>query len=510
MNGFIQYINPIVVSITLSFIFGGAVLVWLWKGHESLKSTAMWVKEKLLTFTVFFWLVNFACMAYSAQNAGYIFGLYEASGVFVGVAIDAIIIVFTQTMLIAKARGERDRAGKILLFIVFCCLFSMVGNLAHNLHTDTKDQLSNVWFSIIVPYTASLMPLLLIALAWVADLRVNPIGNADLEDYKKAEEKRLSFLDVQIANREREEQQRNKIFTIEAFAKRNKQLHRGRAPRSFRWPWEAPIDMPVLAGEVAKVMQSYYDEQTQKTLQGIRQQVLQVEAELRTSVEQIVSQMKQDGFIETEDYRRSLATQYDQDISLIERRLQGIINSSFVQINQQIDNKIVTANQQVNESIITMQSMINARQIKEQKAQTSSTYEETNTSSNLEPNEDIKKLAIDYPIVLRWQSESVKSVSIEDIIKGTGLSPQRVRKAEKESAFSGTRRDGYYRVDSVIKWLMTVPSPQNKGKISNSNREPSTGELEVINQEKTNHNGNGNGHHKDVQSVLDMSLLAAE
>jgi hypothetical protein len=460
------YINPLSVSITLGLVLGIGLLIGVWKGYEQMKKAALWVKEKVFTFTVFFWLVNFACMAYSAQNAGYIFGLYESTGMFVGIAIDAIIIVFTQTMLIAKARGERDRAGKILLFIVFCCLFSMVGNLAHNLHTDVKNQLDNVWFSVIVPYAASLMPLLLIALAWVADLRVNPLGNADLDDYKEAEEKRLAFLDVQIENREREEQQRNKIFTIEALARRNKQIQRGRAPRSFRWFWEPPIDMALLAGEVAKIMQVHYEEQTQKTIQGIRQQVLVVENELRSSAEEMINQLREESFSQSESYRVALATQYDQDVSLVERRLQDRITTAIAnfnqQINERIDGGITRVNQQVNESLTAMQSAINSRVIEEKKTATPVTNEASNSADNTEVNDDLKKLAIDYPIVLRWQSESVKSVSIEDIIKGTGLSPQRVRKAEKDGVFSGTRREGYYRVDSVIKWLKSVPLPKQK------------------------------------------------
>src|SRR5947207_2769012 len=155
MNG--TPIDPTILSV----IFGlaGAVLLVtaLIKWHKAVLTAIGTVFKAIFTWTGFFWIVNLSCMAYSAQNAGYIFGLYESTGVVVGICIDGLIIAFTQTMLAAKARGDYRRAAQILMFIVFCCMRSTIGKLSHKLHTNNDTQTRGALFSDLIRYSISII-----------------------------------------------------------------------------------------------------------------------------------------------------------------------------------------------------------------------------------------------------------------------------------------------------------------------------------------------------------------
>lgn len=497
------YINPIAVSITVGLVLGIGLLIWLWKSHNLLKTCMTWAKEKLFTRIAFFWTVNLVFMAVSVLHAGSFFGItgkgHDVPGVaqYLGFAVsfflDLVTIVLMQAQLEARYRGEDERARQFIFFIAICCSTSTFANLAISLNDfNARADLPNAPSAIQIasPYVLASFPLFVILMSIAAEMIVNvrPMDKLNETTFEADEKKRIKLLEIRNTYLSKQAEEERRLLLIRSQQRATKAMRDGKPARSFRWPWEAPLDLPTLAGEVAKVMQAHYDEQTQKTLQGIRQQVLGVENELRASVEEMIGQLREDDFSQYESYRGALATQYDQDISMVERRLQDRITTAITNFNQQIndriDGDIAHVNLQVNESITSLQSAFYSHVMEEKKAPSPATNEAANpkdNTANTEPDEDIKKLAIDYPIVSRWQSESVKSVSIEEIIKGTGLSAQRVRKAEKEGSFSGTRRDGYYRVDSVIRWLKGVPLPKQKER-------ETPGEIPAINPSNNGHN----------------------
>lgn len=88
-----------------------------------------------------------------------------------------------------------------------------------------------------------------------------------------------------------------------------------------------------------------------------------------------------------------------------------------------------------------------------------------------------------YPIVSSWLSRKERSVTIEEVIQGTGHSPQMVHKRAKDGTFRKTRREGHYTLSSVITWLSSAPLPKTKER----EKEPITGEMEAV-------KSNGNGH----------------
>lgn len=257
-------IDLVVLSITVGLIIVLVLIAALLKWHKAVLKAIGSVFKAMFTWSGFFWVVNLSCMAYSAQNAGYIFGLYESTGVVVGVCIDGLIIAFTQTMLAAKARGEYRRAAQILLFIVFCCLLSTIGNLAHNLHTNVGTQTDNVWFASIIPYVVSTMPLFLIALAWVADLKVNPLEREDPVLYQQNENKQILFQTIQIESNEKRAALQTRMIALEGLRRRNNALRRGKIPGSFRWFWEKALDASEVISGVSTQLKPLFSSQIEE------------------------------------------------------------------------------------------------------------------------------------------------------------------------------------------------------------------------------------------------------
>lgn len=477
-------LNPITVSITTGIILSIGLLIALWKCSQQINTAIQWGWKHVFNWTCFYWVVNLVCMAFSAQNAGYIFGLYEGTGILVGVALDMLIIAFTQAMLAAKARGERSRAAKILIFIVFCCLLSTAGNLAHNLHTNIDAQTNGVWFSDVIPYLVSTMPLFLIALAWVADLKVNPIESMDINQYKANEKKHLDFLEIQLNNREEQAKLDQKMIVVESLERRNKLLRKNKIARSFRWPWEPKIDISLIVSNVADNMKVFYEERIaevannyQQKIEEMQQLSLEKQQQLEGHIQELLGRVQQSVLGENEAYHRALAEQYDQDFSALQGR-----------INETLSNLQTTDEETVNTDEL---AVINSGNDKEKAEQ----IEEI-----IEVDEETQMVIARYPIVASWLSRRPSSVSLPEIIAGTKHTHQRVNRAAREGAFQGTRREGYYRLKSVINWLKTAPLPKAK---ESDNKVVIPG-LSNGNQGNNNHT---NGHKRQTQPLDNLVPL---
>lgn len=476
-------LNPITVSITTGIILSIGLLIALWKCSQQIKTAIQWVWQHVFNWTCFYWIVNLVCMGFSAQNAGYIFGLYEGTGILVGVALDMLIIAFTQAMLAAKARGERSRAAKILLFIVFCCLLSTAGNLAHNLHTNIDEQTQGVWFQIAIPYLVSTMPLFLIALAWVSDLKVNPIESMDINQYKANEKKHLDFLEIQLNNREEQAKLDQRMIVVESLERRNKQLRKGKSPRSFRWPWE-PKDIDQIVANVAENMKVFYEERIAEATNNYQQKIeemqrlsLAKQQQLEGHIQELLGRAQQSILGENEAYHRALAEQYDQDFSLLQGR-----------INETLSNLQNTDDETVNTDELAAIDSGNANEKTEE-------FEEI-----IELDEETQMVVSRYPIVASWLSRRERSVSLPEIVAGTKHTHQRVNRAAREGAFQGTRREGYYRIKSVINWLKTAPLPKAKETDNN---------VAISGLSDGNHRNNGhtNGHKRQTQPLRNLVPL---
>ncbi|MBO0791824.1 MAG: hypothetical protein J2P36_12875, partial [Ktedonobacteraceae bacterium] len=91
-----------------------------------------------------------------------------------------------------------------------------------------------VWFAILLPYTASVMPFFLVALAWVSDLKGNPLETMDVREYEALEQKQADFLRVQVEQREQRAALQTRLIAVEQMERQNKQLRKKKLPKTFR------------------------------------------------------------------------------------------------------------------------------------------------------------------------------------------------------------------------------------------------------------------------------------
>jgi hypothetical protein len=523
MNGIA--IDPTVLSAAIGLGIAVVLAAGLIKWHKQVLSAIGLVFKAIFTWSGFFWIVNLSCMAYSAQNAGYIFGLYESTGVIVGIAIDGLIIAFTQTMLAAKARGEYRRAAQILMFIVFCCLLSTIGNLAHNLHTNIDTQTSGVWFSQLIPYAVSTMPLFLIALAWVADLKVNPLDKEDPDKYQSDEEKQIRFQEIQIESNEKRAALQTRGIAVEALRRRNNALRRGKVPGSFRWFWEKAVDTAEVVAGVSTQLKALFDpqiEQMRRELETLRKEkgefvahleetntekMTQFQESFRSFVDELLKEIRVDIHSENEQYcldlgqqneqyRLGLGQQYDQDITIIKNQLTSRIDDVLSDIKTTISQDVITLQEAFNQALIASRKTAKSDNV-------------------IEMTPEVELVVNRYPIVSSWLMRAERSVTLQEIIDGTGHTPHMIHKRAKEGVFRRTRRDGYYRLDSVITWLRTAPLPRIKeetnqeikeektSEITETNALPNTDQIEVITPEKIMANGS------DIKNTSDEEVLPA-
>lgn len=169
-----------------------------------------WVRKN--NFRILYWAINLIVMAYSAQNGGHLFGKYESVGIILPLIFDALIIVFTQALLAAKARGDGWRVFQILMFILLCTGINLVANVYASLESNIQFA-PTIWIAPILPYVVSCMPIFLFCLALIADyVGMSVIKKPaeeemayirhDPEQFKKREMNRLKIKLTKVRMRE--------------------------------------------------------------------------------------------------------------------------------------------------------------------------------------------------------------------------------------------------------------------------------------------------------------------
>jgi hypothetical protein len=79
-----------------------------------------------------------------------------------------------------------------------------------------------------------------------------------------------------------------------------------------------------------------------------------------------------------------------------------------------------------------------------------------------DPDDEMTVILHKFPGVEQWLIAGKKSVSGDEIISTTGLTPHLVRRREKDKTFRRTKRPGFYQIDSVYKWLKDVETAKLK------------------------------------------------
>lgn len=299
----IQNVNPVIVSATIGIVFSLVFLVGLivWRQAiiDAIAKVFTGLGKFVFNWKFFFWLVNIICMVFSAQNAGYFFGLYEPIGIALAFVLDLMIITFTQAMLSAKTQGDDKRAKLILSFIFLCAFLSTVGNLVHNLQTqgDIANKVDHVWFHPLLPYIGSSIPLFLVLLALIADLVTKAnLDKLDVAEYEEQENKRVSLLEKRNEYMQKQIDAEHAFHQLLETQRRNKGVFRG----AFRWPWEPRIDLDAVADAVKEMYAPQVQALTEqnKKLQGETSQFVSVIENLQRQIEEL--QVSQNTLFETQ------------------------------------------------------------------------------------------------------------------------------------------------------------------------------------------------------------------
>jgi len=273
------FLNPYITSGVIAAIFSAAIVVVIVRSRAIIGKVLGQLHSKLFTRAGFFWTVNIIFMAVSVLHAGIFFGITGNSHDIPGIAqylgfavsffLDLVTIILMQALLEAKYRSEELRAKQFLLFITICCSTSTFANLAISLNDfDAQKVLPNapIWIQIAAPYVLASFPLFVILMSIAAEMIVNvrPIDSLNEEEYEADEKKRIRLLQIRNDYLQRQADEELRALTIRATMYANKQLRRGRLPKSFRWFWEKPIDIDAVVAGVTTQMKTMYEPQIEE------------------------------------------------------------------------------------------------------------------------------------------------------------------------------------------------------------------------------------------------------
>ena len=272
------FINPYIISGVLAAVFSVAVVVMIVKSRAIGKVLGQ-LRSKVFTRAGFFWTVNIIFMAVSVLHAGIFFGITGNSHDIPGIAqylgfavsffLDLVTIILMQALLEAKYRSEELRAKQFLLFIAICCSTSTFANLAISLNDFDSNKFlphAPAWIQIAAPYVLASFPLFVILMSVAAEMIVNvrPLDSLNEDEYEADEKKRIKLLQIRNDYLQKQADEELRALTIRASMYANKQLRRGRLPKSFRWFWEKPIDIDAVVAGVTAQMKAMYEPQIEE------------------------------------------------------------------------------------------------------------------------------------------------------------------------------------------------------------------------------------------------------
>ncbi len=122
------------------------------------------------------------------------------------------------------------------------------------------------WIQIVAPYVLASFPLFVILMSIAAEMIVNvrPLDSLNEEEYEADEKKRIRLLQIRNDYLQRQADEELRALSIRAVMHANKQLRKGRLPKSFRWFWEKPIDIDAVIAGVTAQMKAMYEPQIEE------------------------------------------------------------------------------------------------------------------------------------------------------------------------------------------------------------------------------------------------------
>jgi len=407
----------------------------------------------------FFWLVIIVFMIVSVFTSGSFFTLLEHDvlpglGYATALFIDLVAVQSMRARLNAVRMRDMKGANLYLFGVLICSGASAFANVYISLaHFDaTATGVLPQWMLTVAPWFGLVFPALILLLSITADYTLDQISTKlDPENYKIQEEKRMKLLEIQ-----------RDMLKRRAMIEQEMDMLNGRKERRvfFLINWlfpvrqqpQAMIDLDGVRNDMMAFLQTQ--------MQAFTGEAQNAYANLESSLVRQIS---------------SIDRQRDTDLSIVSQQISKAQTALFHQLEQAKEQILLEALNQVEyvQDTDPLQPIYQEEEIfdytpitpvvkEPEKTEKVEDIPDTNPTDTTEIDEDTKKVFIDYPFLAAEHSAGVRSLSIEEIMKHTGHTPQMVRRREKEKVFKKTRRDGFYSIASVITWLKTEKLPAKK------------------------------------------------
>jgi hypothetical protein len=454
----------------------------------------------------FFWIVIIVFMLVSVFASGNFFSMLEHNAIpLLGYAtalfIDLVAVQAMRARLNAVRMRDKKGAGLYLFGVLLCAGASAFANVYTSLADFDQHVTGSLppWMLYVAPWFGLVFPALIMLLSITADYTIDQISTKlDPEQYKEQEAKKTTLLKYQV------EALRERVQFEKQIDQLTARLQAGKERRVFfLWYWFCFFFMPKqkvnnavqieeLRGEMLQFAQ-YMNGQMQQMYGAIQQQIALVSSQHDTD-SLLISQTIQQQITASQKetiamMERRVNQSKDETISAMQYHLKGFKDEVLLEALNQADyihntDPLQPIYQEDNEQdymIDNQQTMQPEKPVKHEEIPTS------NPGDSLDIDEDTKRVLSDYPFFAAEYSRGVRSMTIEDIIKFTGHTPQLIRRREKSGVFKKTRREGFYSTISIITWLKSERLPARK---------------ETTNREETPMENSAN-HSQNTQGVIE-------
>lgn len=447
----------------------GGVLVF-WVVIKFFQAIALWTtttwkaimasrKEDPIAW--FFWVTIYGLLSVSVLGSGAFFENHfphpiPGVGYAIALMFDLVTINAMRARLEALRTGDRSVSWLYLLAIFICTSATIFGNVYSALdHVNrVPQQMKDV-----SPWLAIIFPSMIIVMSVLADhLLEKTSTRLDAATYRAREEQRLDILVARREMRERMKAEEEKLAKLDMKPKKER--------RTFflvRWFFPRDVDMDTLKAQLAEEQKQTAKEQQeamQKQLDTFFNNAQNAYNNLASLVEKQAQSIAQ-----IDAQRDTDNALFVEQICLSEASLSQTLKAQFEDaLKSAFSMEKETLHVYAKGALQTQESEAKAQEkapLEEQrKSEKASASSQGNAENNQKDDERLQWVLQNYPIVSQWHATGAVSVTIDQIKEGTGHTPQKVHRHLNKGAFKRTRREGFYRVDSVIEWLKNEPLPR--------------------------------------------------
>jgi signal transduction histidine kinase len=467
----------------------GSILM-LWLVIKFFQGIISWCKSAWISFNnarkedgsaQFFWIVIIVFMIVSVFASGTFFNTLEHNalpglGYVTALFIDLVAVQAMRARLNAVRMRDKKGASLYLFGVLLCAGASAFANVYTSL-ADFNQHLTGalpLWMLEVGPWFGLIFPSLILLLSMTADYTLDQISTKlDPEQYKAQEAKRTKMLEYQ------RDALKERVTLEREVDKYTAQLQDKKEKRVFfliAWLFPLkPLSMDLVVENVVTQMHGRIDGIVKDTYGSSFQMLLNQNLDLRQHVVTISSQMTaMDGQRDTDlslvvqEINNAKGQAIDASISRIHQVKEDIVSSVMKEVLGRMDTGRDTdklsapiADNQVNNTPVDRSSDTLTNKEKRTPISKDPLPESSDTFDGLD--EETKTVLRSYPFLLAAYSTGVRSLSISEIVKATGHTPQLVNARKRDSVFIQTRRKGFYSIASVMNWLKTerIPTPKD-------------------------------------------------